>query len=167
LAYFGEIMVSLLGNVKTMSFAVLGVSAVFALSGCSISDSVGSISDSAGSIAKSSESISNSSTSSNKNREKDKNTDDNRYENEIQDFTVTYLRTNSSRADQNGFMEGISDVASQNGIVDWEANPKTYRGIGKGLKKAKISGIQYELYKKQFSNGDSGKMGDIQEGYGN
>jgi hypothetical protein len=160
-------MVSFLGNVKTMSFAVLGVSAVFSLSGCSISDSVGSISDSSGSIAKSSESISNSSTSSNKSGEKDKKIDDNRYENEIQDFTVTYMRTNSSHANQHAFMKGISDVASQNGIVDWEANPKTYRGIGKGLKKAKISGIQYDSYKKKFSNGDNGKMDDIQEGYEN
>jgi hypothetical protein len=163
---FGEFMVTL-SHIRTLCLVVLGASAVLALSGCSISDSVGSISDSAGSIAKSSGSISNSSASSNKSSEKDKKTYDNRYENEIQDFTVTYLRTNSSQADQNSFMEGISDVASQNGIVDWEANPKTYRAIGKGLKKAKISGIQYDSYKKKFSNGDSGKMDDIQEGYDN
>jgi len=62
-------------------------------------------------------------------------------------------------------MKGISDVASQNGIVDWEANPKTYRGIGKGLKKAKISSIQYEMYKKKFTNNDAGKMDSLQEGY--
>jgi hypothetical protein len=156
-----------LGRLKTICFVVLGACAVLALNACSISDSVGSISDSAGSIAKSSESISGSSTSSSKNGEKDKKTDDNRYENEVQDFTVTYMRTNSSQADQNGFMKGISDVASQNGIVDWEANPKTYRAIGKGLKKSNISGVQYETYKKKFTNGDSGKMNDIQEGYEN
>ncbi|NOU22084.1 MAG: putative lipoprotein [Methyloglobulus sp.] len=148
-------MVSFLGNVKTMSLAVLGVSAALTLSGCSISDSVGPISGSTGSSA-----------SSNNSSEKDKKADDdNRYENEVQDFTVTFLRTNSSQANQNSFMKGISDVASQNSIVDWEANPQTYRGIGKGLKKAKISGYQLEFYKKKFANGDSGKMDDIQEGY--
>jgi hypothetical protein len=151
-------------HTKTLYFAVLGISAVLFLNGCSISDSVGSISDSSGSIAKSSESISDSS-SSGKSDEKDKNTGDNTYENDVQDFTVTYLRTNSSLANQNAFMEGISDVASQNGIVDWEANPKTYRAIGKGLRKAKISGTQYDLYKRKFTGGDVGKMGDIQEGY--
>lgn len=155
-----------LGHTRTLYLAVLGVSAVLALGGCSISDSVGSISDSAGSIAKSSESISDSSTSSSKSKDA-KETDDNRYENEVQDFTVTYMRTNSSRADQHAFMEGISDVASQNGIVDWEANPKTYRAIGKGLKKAKVTGAQYDKYKKQFTGGDTGKMDDIQEGYRN
>lgn len=150
---------------KTLYFAVLGVSTVLLLNGCSISDSVGSISDSSGSIAKSSESISDSSTSSSKSDEKDKNTGDNTYENDVQDFTVTYLRTNSSLTNQNAFMEGISDVASQNGIVDWEANPKTYRAIGKGLRKAKISGTQYDVYKRKFSGGNAGKMSDIQEGY--
>jgi hypothetical protein len=158
----------ILGRTKTLYLAVLGVSALLVLGGCSISDSVGSISDSSGSLAKSSGSISDSSTSSSKSGEKDtKKTDDNRYENEIKDFTVTYFRTNASHADQHAFMKGISDVASQNGIVDWEANPKTYRSIGKGLKKAKISSAQYEIYKKQFTNGDTGKMDDIQEGYDN
>ena len=150
---------------KTLYFAVLLVTPVLLLNGCSLSDSVGSISDSSGSIAKSSESISDSSTSSSKSDEKDKNTGDNTYENDVQDFTVTYLRTNSSLTNQNAFMEGISDVASQNGIVDWEANPKTYRAIGKGLRKAKISGTQYDVYKRKFSGGNVGKMSDIQEGY--
>ena len=157
-----------LSRLKTICFVVLGACAVLALNACSISNSVGSISDSAGSIAKSSESISDSSTSSSKNNDKDeKKIDDNRYENEVKDFTVTYMRTNSSHTDQHAFMKGISDVASQNGIVDWEAKPKTYRAIGKGLKKANISGIQYDNYKRQFTNGDSGKMSDIQEGYDN
>ncbi|WP_411726525.1 putative lipoprotein [Methyloglobulus sp.] len=150
-------MVSL-GHTSTRYYAVLGVSTVLALSGCSISDSVGSISDS----------VSGFSTSPSKSSEKDtKKTGDNQYENEVQDFTVTYMRTNSSLANQNAFMKGISDVASQNSIVDWEANPKTYRAIGKGLRKARVSGAQYDNYKKQLSNGDSGKMEDIQEGYNN
>jgi hypothetical protein len=149
------------GHLLKTGGLALAIIAMVSSSGCSISDSVGSIS-------RSSESISDSSTSSSKSSEKDtKKADDNLYENEVQDFTVTYLRTNSSQADQNSFMKGISDVASQNGIVDWEANPKTYRAIGKGLKKAKITGAQFELYKKKFANGDTGKMDDIQEGYEN
>ncbi len=153
-------------------FIAFGVSATLALSGCSISDSVGSISDSSGSFANSSESISDSSTSSSKDSDKDsKKSEDKRYENEVKDFTVTYIRTNTSQIDQSrqanesDFMKGISDIASQNGIVDWEANPKTYRGIGKGLRKAKVSGVLYDFYKEKFANGDRGKMEDIQEGY--
>lgn len=156
-----------LGYTRTLCFVVLGISTALALNGCSISDSSGSISDSSGSFAKSSESISDSSTTDKNDSKTSVDSKGSRYENEIKDFTVTYLRTNSSYTNQNSFMKGISDVASQNGIVDWEANPKTYRGIGKGLKKAKISGAQYQVYKKKFTDGDSDKMDDIQEGYEN
>lgn len=129
------------------------------LSGCSISDSVESLS-------RSSESFSDSSKSSSKSSESDTQKPDNStYEHEVKDFTVTYLRTNAGVIDRNGFMKGISDIASQYGIVDWEANPKTYRAIGKGLRKAKISSTQYDAFKRVFTDGDSGKMADIQEGY--
>jgi hypothetical protein len=156
-----------LNYTKTLWLVVIGVSFALVLSACSISGSSGSLSDSGGSLANSSESISDSSTSSSDDSKPSMDSKNNRYENEVKDFTVTYLRTNSSHADQNSFMKGISDVASQNGIVDWEANPKTYRGIGRGFKKAKISGSQYQMYKKKFTDNDSGKMDDIQEGYEN
>jgi hypothetical protein len=112
-----------------------GMTLVLLLQGCSISDSAGSLSDSSGSIAKSSESISDSSTDDDK---KDVQKQDSQYEDEVRDFTVTYMRTNVGRVDQDGFMEGISDIASQNGMVDWEASPKTYRAIGRGLRKANV-----------------------------
>jgi hypothetical protein len=164
---FGVFML-ILGLKRVLCCSVLAVTAALFLNACSISDSVGSISDSAGSSAKSSGSVSDSSGSSSKTDKKDdKEANGERYENEVQDFTVTYMRTNADHVEQRSFMKGISDVASQNGIVDWEANPKTYRAIGKGLRKARVSGAQYDMYKKQFANGDSGKMEDIQEGYDN
>ncbi len=137
----------------------------FALSGCSISDSSGSLSDSSGSIAKSSESISDSSTDDKKEEKKTPERTDSAYENEVADFTVTYLRTNAGRVNQTSFMKGISDIASDNGIVDWEANPKTYRAIGKALSRNQVSGNLYESYKRQFAGNDFGKMRDIQDGY--
>ena len=150
---------------KLQLLLVFGLGAAFVLSGCSISDSAGSISDSSGSIAKSSESISDSSTGDKKEPTPSKSRTDNNYENEVADFTITYLRTNSGRVNQNAFMKGISDIASENGIVDWEASPKTYRAIGKALRKNRVSGNLYELYKKQFSGSHPGKMNDIQDGY--
>jgi hypothetical protein len=143
-------------HLKMFCLMAFGISAALALSGCAISNNVRPVLDGSGS------SLSSSQEGGKDSRE----SGGNGYETEVQDFTVTYLRTNAGQTNQNAFMEGISDVASQNGIVDWEANPKTYRGIGKGLRKAKISGYQYEGYKKKFSNGDVGKMDDIQEGYG-
>lgn len=150
---------------KPFISAAFALTAALCLNACSFSQSSGSASDSAGSIAKSSESISDSSKSSSGDDKKDNKPDDNRYESEVQDFTVTYFRANATIADKNSFMKSISDLASQNGIVDWEANPKTYRAIGSGLRKARISGTQYDGYKKQLSDGDKGKMDDIQDGY--
>jgi hypothetical protein len=143
---------------------ILGL--LFSLSACSISDSVGSISDSSGSIAKSSESISDSSKSSSKDDEKAKKQgEDNRYENDIKDYTVTYVRANATPVDADRFMKGLSEVASDNGIVDWEANPKTYRSIGKGLRKARVTGALYDDYKRALAEGDRSKKADIEEGY--
>lgn len=145
---------------------VAALSLFLALSGCSISDSVGSISDSSGSIANSSESISDSSKSSSKDDEKAKaQSEDSRYESEIKDYTVTYVRANSTPVDANRFMKGLSDIASDSGIIDWEANPKTYRAIGKGLRKSGITGALYDSYKRALASGDQGKMADIEEGY--
>lgn len=145
---------------------VIGLSA--SLSACSISDSVGSISDSSGSLANSIESSSDSSTSSSKDEDKAKaQSGDNRYENEIKDYTVTYVRANTAPVDSNRFMKGLSDIAADNGIVDWEASPKTYRAIGKGLRKSGITGALYDSYKRALASGDQGKMADIEEGYSN
>lgn len=154
-----------LRDTKTIGAVVLAISVLTYLNGCSISNSAGSTSDSAGSLAKSSESISDSSTSSSDDEVNEKQTDDNRYGNEIQDFTVTYLRSNTAYFNKHAFMKGVSDIAAQHGIVDWEANPKTYRAIGKGLRKARVAGVTYDAYKKQLSNGDVSKMDDLQEGY--
>ncbi|WP_394751966.1 putative lipoprotein [Crenothrix sp.] len=156
----------ILGKLQTACMATLSISVMLTLNGCSISNSIGSTSDSSGSLANSSESISDSSKSSSKSSENDdKPKKDNRYESEVSDFTLTYLRVNSYPGSRNSFMKGISDVAAHNGIVDWEANPDTYLAIGKGLKAANISGAQYETYKMQFSSGDAGKMSNIQYGY--
>lgn len=148
-------------NIKILrNSAPLTIILLFALSvtACSISDSVSSIS-------RSSESISDSSKSSSKSSESEpEKATANNYEQEIVDFTVTYMRTNATVSTES-FKEGISDIASQNGIVDWESNPKTYRAIGKGLLKAKITGSRYEMYRRNLSDGDRGKMDDIQEGY--
>jgi hypothetical protein len=170
--FSGAFMV--ISSCKRIFFCIaFGLSITLTQNGCSLFASSAS-SESSGSISDSSESISDSSSSSSEDSDKDsKKSEINRYENEIKDFTVTYMRANAGQidqfreADQNDFMKGISDVASQNGVVDWEANPKTYRGIGKGLRKAKISGYLYENYKKEIASDDPGKMDDIQEGYDN
>jgi hypothetical protein len=155
----------ILRHLKTLFLTAAGLSTILALNGCSISNGAGSASDSSGSFAKSSDSISGSSESSSKSSGNDSNSKTSRYENETLDFTATYLSSNINSTDQHTFMKGISEIAAQNGIVDWESHPKTYHAIGKGLKQVNLSASQYQAYKQQLSDGNSDKMAAIQQGY--
>ncbi|MGR8934011.1 MAG: putative lipoprotein [Gammaproteobacteria bacterium] len=88
------------------------------------------------------------------------------YENDVEDYTYAYLKSTSSAAvDYDSFLKGLSDVAAEHGIADWESDTHTYAGIGKALKKAGIQGVAYETYKKNFAGSDAAKMDDIQKGY--
>lgn len=129
-------------------------SALFGLSitinGCSFSDSSKSISDSTSSIVSSPSSISGKSK---------------KYQNEVADYTMAYVKSSQPNADYNTFLKGISDIAAKEGVTNWDQDSLTYMGIGKGLKKADVEGVAYETYKKNFAEGDPKKMEAIQDGY--
>jgi hypothetical protein len=135
-------------NRNNFNAVILMFSSIIA--GCSFSDSSGSISDSTSSIISSPSSIS----------DKEK-----KYENEVSDYTMAYVKSTHADADYSGFLKGLSDIAAKIGIVNWDQEPQTYIAIGKGLKKAGIEGIAYETYKKNFANSDEEKMQNIQKGY--
>ena len=120
------------------------------ISGCSFSESSESISDSTSSIFSSPSSLSG----------KDK-----KYQNDIADYTMAYVKSSPSSANYDSFQKGLSDIAENAGITNWDQDSSTYRGIGKGLKKANVEGVAYDTYKKNFAGGDAKKMDDIQEGY--
>ena len=128
--------------------ALFGLS--IAITGCSLSYSSGSISDSTSSIVSSPSSISGKSK---------------KYQNEIADYTMAYVKSSQPGADYTSFMKGLSDIAAKEGITNWDQDSLTYMGIGKGLKKADVEGIAYETYKKNFAGGNAQKMQQIQDGY--
>src|SRR5262245_48468115 len=81
--------------------AGLGVAGLlFALTGCSFSDSSASLSES---IEGSSRSSSSSSPSSN----------DSAYRDDVRDYTVAYVRADS---DRESFLRGVSQIAKRHGI---------------------------------------------------
>ena len=84
------------------------------------------------------------------------------YEMDVRDYTEASLR---SSTDVSKFMTGISGLATKNGISNWEAEPATYIGIGRGLKKANVPPTQFDVYKTNFSKGDATKAANIQMGY--
>jgi hypothetical protein len=83
----------------------------------------------------------------------------------VVDYTYAYLKSSSGPTGYAGFQKGLSDIAEEHGISDWESDPHTYNAMGKALKKAKITGVGYETFKKNFSDGDAEKMESIQDGY--
>lgn len=90
---------------------------------------------------------------------------DDQYIDDIADLTYAYVTFASLQNDYVSFQNQISKIAMHNGIISWETNKKTYIGFGKGLKKARLTGVRYENYKQELSNSDYAKMQDIQHGY--
>lgn len=121
------------------------------LQGCSFSDSSKSISDSSSSVFSSPSSSSSES--------------DKAYKNEVADYTTAYLKSSYEVSDYNAFLKGIGDIAAEKGISHWEDNQATYEGIGRGLQKAKVTGVSFETYKKNFAGSNVEKMQYIQNGY--
>jgi len=120
------------------------------LQACSFSDSSKSMSDSSSSVFSSPSSSSES---------------DKAYKNEVADYTAAYLKSSSEVSNYNAFLKGIGDIAADKGISHWEDNQATYKGIGRGLQKAKVTGLAFETYKKNFAGSNVEKMQFIQDGY--
>ncbi len=154
-------MYSILGGFNHNRYKAAILALPLIVTGCSFSDSSGSLSDSSGSISDSAGSFSDSITSSGSSQ----SNKDKKYENEVSDYTMAYVKSSHADADYSSFLKGLSDIAAKIGIVNWDQEPKTYRAIGKGLKKAGIEGVAYETYRKNFAGSDQQHMQSIQKGY--
>lgn len=125
--------------------------------GCSIStspsDSSESSSDSSGSLSDSAGSSSGSSSPEGKEAA---------YRDDVRDYTATYVKSGGRIAD---FDKKLGELARSRGITDWEENMATYEGIGRGLGKAGVRGVELDTYVQNLAGGDPKKMAAIQKGY--
>jgi len=121
-------------------------------SGCSISYSSKSSSDSSRS---SSESSSGPSTSDETRKA---------YEGDVTTYTFAIGTGETSPED---FLRGLSSIAEQHGITDWESYKPTYIAIGRGLKKTGISRDQLQElpYLQTLLLGQEKRLGYIKEGF--
>lgn len=126
---------------------------LLALNGCSLSKSSSASSESSSDIVSSPFTSSSESSGG----------DEKEYQDEVTGYTDAYVR--SSTADYAGFRKGLADLAERYGITNWEAQPITYRAIGRGLRKAGLNGIEYETFKRNLAAGEETKMQDIEQGY--
>jgi len=79
------------------------------------------------------------------------------------DYTAAYLST--AAFERAAFVQGISEIATANGVTNWEDDEATLVGIGRALKKAKLTGGVYETYKKSLGDANPLRMQMIQKGY--
>lgn len=125
--------------------------------GCSIStsssDSSESSSDSSGSLSDSSGSSSGSSSPSSK---------ESAYRDDVRDYTEAYVKSGGRIAD---FDKKLGELARSRGITNWEENMATYEGIGRGLGKAGVTGVELDTYVGNLAGGDPKKVAAIQKGY--
>ena len=89
--------------------------------------------------------------------------DDEEYQLEVLNYTSAYIT--STEFDRFAFARGISEIATANGITNWEDDEATLMGIGRGLKNSNISGSLYATYKKSLADSDASRMQMIQKGY--
>jgi hypothetical protein len=171
-----------------MSFCAV-ILLVSLVAGCSISNSIESSSDS---FSNSSGSSSGSSSPDDDDDDKDDDDEaapaDTSYQDDVADYTSAYVAGLKSAAaaagaessadeavaslqtvpglDVSAFSKGISEVAAEYGITNWEGDSQTYAGIGAGLAKAGVSAEELPAYSQALASGDAAKAAAIEQGYG-
>ncbi len=81
---------------------------------------------------------------------------------DVRDFTTEWVL---SGGDAGAFKRRVTDIAKQDGITDWEQDEGTYRGIGRGLKKAGLSGQRYSDVAANLAGSDPQRTQWIQKGF--
>ena len=121
--------------------------------GCSFSASSKSSSDSSASSSESSSSISASSSPSVR---------EDQYRKDVRDYTASYVKSGGRIED---FKKRLGELAKERDITNWEENPATYEGVGRGLGKAKASQPEVQAYTINLAGSDAKKAESIRKGY--
>jgi hypothetical protein len=85
-----------------------------------------------------------------------------KYRNDVRDFTSAYVKSGGRIED---FKRKLGELAKERGITDWETNLVTYEGIGRGLRKAKVSQVELETYTSNLAGMDPAKAKAIKDGF--
>jgi hypothetical protein len=110
------------------------------------------------SFSYSSKSSSNSSASSSASSEGSES----RYKRDVRDYTAAWAK---SGGQVDVFQKKLGELAKEYGITNWEDNEITYRAIGEGLGKARVSKVQFETYRDALGRSDPSKIKAIENGY--
>jgi hypothetical protein len=85
------------------------------------------------------------------------------FQEETEGFTATYVAAGNTGAES--FQKGLSDIAAQRGISDWEANPATWTSVGRGLGQTGISEAAAANFAENLAAGDEQIVALLMQGY--
>jgi hypothetical protein len=84
------------------------------------------------------------------------------YVRDVRDYTAEWVL---SGGDEGAFKRRVAEIAKKDGITDWEQDESTYRGIGRGLKKAGLSGQRFSDVSLKLAASDPQRTQWIQKGF--
>ncbi len=82
---------------------------------------------------------------------------------ETEGYTATYVAAGNTRVDS--FQKGLSDIAAQRGISDWEASPGTWTSVGRGLGQTGIDEAAATDFAENLAGGDEQIVALLMQGY--
>ena len=82
----------------------------------------------------------------------------------MEEYTAAATRAGGGGAEN--FQKGISELAAKRGISDWEANPDTWKSVGRGLGKSELSDPEALAFARTWCDGDETRLGLVREAYG-
>lgn len=126
---------------------LLIASALISTTGCSISNSLQGISNSISSPFESSSGSSGESTA---------------YREDVSDLTVAYVQ---SGGDLDAYRLGVTALAKNRGISNWEEDSFTCASIGFGLKRAEFDEAGLQEFASNLFGSDADKLRQLQSGY--
>lgn len=84
------------------------------------------------------------------------------YEEDVAALAILYVGSAGQTQD---FQRELGQISNSHGIVDWENNPGTYKAIGIGLNRAKISKASIEALPFLQGMSNSPHYSKILDGY--
>ncbi len=65
------------------------------------------------------------------------------YRQDLRQYAASFVRGGGTRAD---FLRGVTRIAGNHGIADWEAEPATPYAIGQGMREANVSEAEMNAF---------------------
>jgi hypothetical protein len=73
------------------------------------------------------------------------------YERDLREYSAAFVRDGGTRED---FLRGVTRIAENHGITNWEAEPSTPFAIGQGMRVAKVSEQEMRAFCREFGKNE-------------